>query len=56
MAVPMTDGDETFAATARRRSAEAATRHGCCVAGKETEVAAVATEGAGFRVLRPMAR
>ena len=53
----MTDGDETFAATARRRSAEAAARrHGGCVAGKETEVAAVPREGAGFRVLRAMAR
>ena len=56
MAVPITDGDETFAATARRRSAEAARRHGGCVAGKETEAAAVPTEGAGFRVLRAMAR
>jgi hypothetical protein len=51
----MTDGDETFTVTARRLSAEAASRHGGCAVGKETEtVAAGVLEG--FRVLRAMAR
>ena len=60
MAVPTTDGDATLAATARRRPAEAARRHGACAAGKETETepaaAPGAPEGAWFRVLRATAR
>jgi hypothetical protein len=54
-AVPMTDGDETFTATARRLPAEAASRHGGCAVGKETEPAAAGVLE-GFRVLRAMTR
>jgi hypothetical protein len=54
-AVAMTDGDETLAATARRLPEKAASRHGGCAAGKETELAA-AVVLEGFRVLRAMAR
>jgi hypothetical protein len=52
----MIDDEGTFADTTRQRPAETNKKHGVCVAEKGMEVAAVPIEGAGFRVLRAMAR